>query len=43
MTFWEMALVVLAIVWAFMIGLAVFGAGVPLLREKIRKKRRTGK
>lgn len=43
MTFWTGALMVLGAVWAFMLVLGVIGAALPVLRDKIRKKRRTGK
>lgn len=39
MTFWAWVLVVVGAAWAFMIGLAAIGAGIPLLRDKIRKTR----
>lgn len=43
MTFWAGVLTILGTVWAFTLMVALIGAGVPVLREKIRKKRRTGK
>lgn len=43
MTFWAWVLVVVGAVWAFMLALGMIGAGLPVLREKIRKKRGTGK
>ena len=39
MTFWAFMAAAVVAVWIFMICLAVFGAGIPLLRAK-RKERR---
>lgn len=43
MTIWIWALIALGAAWAFMLALGMIGAGLPVLREKIRKKRGTGK
>lgn len=42
MTIWAAALIALIAAWIITGGLALIGAGIPLMREKIRKKRRQG-
>lgn len=39
MSFWQIILTLVGTVWVFMAGVAIFGAGIPLLRAK-RKERR---